>query len=247
MPDNLIKYLSTFRYKRTLFDIYDRKFSFNFGDCSSEGDLVKYLVELYPDSSVEKINDYLDNGKSFYNEILKINDFKFPRSFDSGENLARLLFALIKLGNPNLVVETGVANGFSTKVILKALEGSRGVLHSFDVNPETEFVHQKSINWMWHKLDFRNPERDLKFQVSQLKESVDIWLHDSDHSKYWQTFEFRLASNHMSSKGILISDDIEDSSAWSILFNNHRKIQMADKHKVVGVVKPNRFSDQVLL
>jgi hypothetical protein len=44
---------------------------------------------------------------------------------------------------------------------------------------------------------------------------VDLWLHDSNHSYLWQNMEYELALSKLGNRGILISDDIDASLAWS--------------------------------
>lgn len=43
---------------------------------------------------------------------------------------------------------------------------------------------------------------------------IDFFLHDSEHSYECQKFEYELAYKHLRKGGILMSDDINQSSAW---------------------------------
>lgn len=51
---------------------------------------------------------------------------------------------------------------------------------------------------------------------------VDLWIHDSDHSSHWQKLEFNLAVSEFSPNGILVSDDIDSSTAWLEIANDHK-------------------------
>jgi hypothetical protein len=66
---------------------------------------------------------------------------------------------------------------------------------------------------------------------------VDVWIHDSDHGSLWQEFEFRLALDNLAPNGVLISDDIDASSAWCELSKSFfdSACVFFDKRKMIGV------------
>ena len=58
----------------------------------------------------------------------------FNSNYDLGEKLAFLSYSLIRIAKPRLVVETGVAAGISSTLILSALsKNNYGTLSSFDI------------------------------------------------------------------------------------------------------------------
>ena len=122
---------------------------------------------------------------------------------------------MIKASNFKLIIETGVANGITTNAIMNALEesGASGELHSFDVLPETNKAYVGEGNWNFHLLEGKSTHNQIKSVVSSLPK-VDIWVHDSNHGYRWQKFEYLLALSVLNKNGILISDDIDASSAW---------------------------------
>jgi hypothetical protein len=69
--------------------------------------------------------------------------------------------------------------------------------------------------------------------------AVDIWIHDSDHSKYWQTLEFDLAISKLAPQGMLISDDIDSSTAWIDLISKIHVSShcMFDGNRAIGFLQ----------
>jgi hypothetical protein len=68
---------------------------------------------------------------------------------------------------------------------------------------------------------------------------VDLWLHDSDHGFMWQSFEYALAARVLTPSGVLVSDDIDSSTAWGIaaakIFD--KSFGVFDARKFFGVAK----------
>lgn len=112
---------------------------------------------------------------------------------------------------PNYVVETGVANGFSTLSILSALEKNKaGLLWSIDYSPYPNF----NSGWLCKHKDWKNwkltiaKTSDKLPDILQSLKKIDCFFHDSDHSYKNQMYEYKLAWNYLREEGILFSDDI---------------------------------------
>lgn len=101
-----------------------------------------------------------------------------------------LLYALVRALRPEIVIETGVANGVSSSFILKALDrNDRGHLYSIDL-PCREGISVpfgKHLGWIipdelryrWRLL-LGESTKVLPRLLNSLK-YVDIFLHDSRH------------------------------------------------------------------
>ena len=85
----------------------------------------KIFVELE-----SHLNNFMNSKKDLkYPSI----DNPYPIEFGLGKNVGRLLYFLVKFSRPDVVVETGVANGFSSSYILLALDSlNKGRLISID-------------------------------------------------------------------------------------------------------------------
>lgn len=149
-----------------------------------------------------------------------------------------LLYALIKARRPATVVETGVAAGFSSYFILKALhDNQKGHLISIDlpnyysnkgyINQEgqLELVYtsrDRGIGWVvpnylrsrWTMLNGDSLE-----MLSKIEERPEIFFHDSDHSERVMTTEYEWAL--AAGADFILSDDINRNHAWARFVGNH--------------------------
>jgi predicted O-methyltransferase YrrM len=149
-----------------------------------------------------------------------------------------LLYTVVKAKDPKVVIENGVANGITTNAIMKALElnENKGELHSFDILPETSKAYMGSGNWNFHLLNTKNTYKQMINEITKLPK-VDIWIHDSNHGYRWQKFEYLLALKSLNTGGILISDDIDASSAWAELSRSYfrKSYIIFDSRKFIGI------------
>ncbi len=136
----------------------------------------------------------------------------FPAAWNIESNLSSYLYAYVMAKKPKFVVETGVANGLSTRILMKALEQTGGELHSFDIRNESCSVYQGTGKWTFHLVPTKNQKKFFSDLVANWE--IDLWFHDGDHSFMWQEFEYKLAFSKLASGGLLLSDDVDTSEAW---------------------------------
>jgi len=175
-------------------------------------------------------------GERLFSEIIaEKSGSNFGKNFDCAAGLASFLYAYIVSSKPKVIVETGVANGITTNIIMCALEKTVGTLHSFDVDPRTENVYIGNGSWAFHLLG-GNLGRDLEAQVSRIGK-VDLWIHDSNHGYQWQAFEYSLAITSLSPTGLIVSDDIDSSTAWGFASKSifKKSFGVFDARKFFGV------------
>jgi predicted O-methyltransferase YrrM len=141
---------------------------------------------------------------------------------------------------PKIVVETGVASGVSSFLILNAIKLNKiGTLYSIDLpdrniigNKEVGFVVPKELRNNW-KLILGDSKIELPKLLKELKQ-IDIFFHDSLHTYDHMMFEFKTAWPHIKEKGILISDDIYWNNAF---FDFAEKIkQKYIKFNGIGII-----------
>jgi predicted O-methyltransferase YrrM len=140
----------------------------------------------------------------------------YPRTFDSSPVTADYLRSAVRVFKPQLVVETGVANGVSTRAILSALaDNDRGTLVSFDIDPMLQDVVPNDLARRWHFIPLDRNRRRQEFRAAIERLGViDLFLHDSEHSYAWQTFEYNEAWSRIREGGLLASDDVDASFAF---------------------------------
>jgi hypothetical protein len=161
-----------------------------------------------------ELDDILQ-GEATYNEmVIRFSNKIYGSSYDCEAGLASFLYAYILRVRPRIIVETGVANGITTNVIMRALEQTGGVLHSFDIDMRCKNVYNGNGNWFFHHLARPFP-RSLEKKVAGIN-NIQLWIHDSNHGYSWQRFEYELAYGKLSKGGMLVSDDIDASPAYGI-------------------------------
>jgi predicted O-methyltransferase YrrM len=205
----------------------------------SELGVVKDLEELLEKSGdfPRELLDHFDDGRKVYLETIKDVSFKVAsESWNAEMNLCVLLFSYIRVNKPQIVLETEVANGITTRVMMSALSEYGGHLHSFDILSEASSVYQGNGNWHFHLLSTRDAAKEINLVVEDIPE-IDMWVHDSNHGSTWQEFEYRLAISKLSKSGILVSDDIDASPAWAKVSSEILKNPWAifDARKVIGI------------
>jgi predicted O-methyltransferase YrrM len=130
-------------------------------------------------------------------------------------HLAGLIVAALA---PAHVVETGVERGYSSAVVLQALErAGTGMLHSIDMPraglaPGTRAgaAVPAELRARWD-LRLGPSRRVLPALLAELP-PIDVFLHDADHTRAAQLAEFRRVWPHLRRGGVLIADDIANTS-----------------------------------
>ena len=153
------------------------------------------------------------NEKISTNNIFRVRNFHSINQFNVYRNL---LYYLIRMMQPQIVVETGVLHGLTSAWLLKALkQNGMGKLISIDLprrdwekffpgqpmgpGGEADFeMTEKLPGWIvpddlrhhWELLI--GPSYKYLDDIFQ-KHSVDIFIHDSDHSYEMMGYECRMA------------------------------------------------------
>jgi predicted O-methyltransferase YrrM len=145
--------------------------------------------------------------------------------FDIAHNadlaLARLAYALARVIRPAIIVETGVGYGVSTAFLLQALRmNGAGALHSVDLPPlandADEFVGYLvpvglRDRWILH----RGSARRVLPGVLRAAGAVDLFLHDSLHTRRHMLWEFNTVRPFLGRSAVLLSDDVGRNTAFS--------------------------------
>lgn len=145
----------------------------------------------------------------------------------------QILYFLVRTIKPEIIVETGVAGGWSTGFILQAIwDNHKGKLYSIDL-PFQWYVYGN------HKLHLDSlpagkmsgylvPEKLKKHWLLYLGDTteklpkllkalrkIDVFLHDSEHSDKIMMFEYIQSWHYIKNGGYLLSDDINDAKAFT--------------------------------
>jgi predicted O-methyltransferase YrrM len=170
-----------------------------------------------------------------------VSDLPYETSFAVEEGSAFLLYSLIRSLKPKVILETGVANGHSSSVMLWALsKNGCGELHSIDLSEDVGRLispEQKS-QWHLHLLDSSGLKKSYLSMLAALP-AVDMMIHDSDHSYQWMRFELEGALPRMSKNGVIACDDVHICYGMLDFCRAHEIMPrlLMDKRKIFGLVQ----------
>jgi hypothetical protein len=175
------------------------------------------------------IESYLESNiiKKASNEKLD----KIPFELGGGGAYPFLYF-LIRLLKPSVVVETGVAAGYSSFSILKALnKNDYGRLYSSDFpyfripNPENYIgiLVPEDLKLRWDL--FIKGDKNNFIEIKKLVSKIDILHYDSDKTYTGRELPLKYFRNELNSSSILIFDDIQDNSHF------HDLVKVLDRSK----------------
>ena len=170
-------------------------------------------------------------------------------SFHNGDlALTRLCYALVRVLEPEYVIETGVCYGVTTAFVLAALNRNRkGSLHSIDLPPLGQAGDQfvgwaipddlLKTRWQLH----RGTSRKILPTLLEQTNTLGLFVHDSLHTYGNMRTEFELVWPFLRPGGVLVSDDIQDNSAFHELAGRedvafHAVIREFEKDYLLGVV-----------
>ncbi len=195
-----------------------------------------------PASDLARFWDDLIERDRFYERIRAreaelANAHRFsPSPGGRADAYSEVLYLVARAIKPKLVVETGVALGYSSAYLLQALhDNAEGSLHSIDLPTTTpggrvnadgfcDRVHVPSedatgavipndLRDRWHlRLAPSNPALG---DLLELLKPIDLFFHDSEHSYPNMMWEYRTAWPAIRPGGVLLSDDIHRNSAFA--------------------------------
>jgi len=201
------------------------------------------LSSTYTEDVGEAVDSLVVDGKSA--DKWSDRGPLFPSFFDSGERYLQFIEALLQKHQPRVIVETGVAHGVSTRRILAAFDRLQekvpaldAVLHSVDVDPRTKWPDlSEDPRWVFHLSEAGNRIDHILASIG----TIDMFIHDSDHSYKIQMLEYQSAWKHLRPGGVLVSDDISWSNAFVDFCSDKglAPVVLSEAPKVAGaVLKP---------
>ena len=148
------------------------------------------------------------------------------RSKQAVECYGMWLYMLVRALKPDAILETGVQNGCSTKMILWAVHRNRsGQLFSIDSGPtSSDGSHHTAWNQTTGGIPGKNVLKGLRkywdltvgltadrlLEVCERAKPVALFWHDSDHSPENVGFEFSIVKSYVRTGGLLALHDYHD-------------------------------------
>ena len=145
-----------------------------------------------------------------------------------GSGHIHLLYDCVKLLKVQNVIETGVAYGWSSLAILKALsKNNTGKLFSVDMpyprkknERDVGIVVPQNLRKNWTLI--RRPDNPgIIIALKKAGGKIDLCHYDSDKSWWGRHYAYPILWKSLSADGLFISDDIEDNLYFSEFVKKH--------------------------
>ncbi|RAO43184.1 hypothetical protein ONO86_03760 [Micromonospora noduli] len=122
-------------------------------------------------------------------------------------------YAIVRATRPTHAVETGVDKGLGSVVLASALlrnaqEGHPGRVTSLDINPEAGYLARVAP---WSEV-VDLVIGDSIASIGALDRPVDLFLHDSDHSRAHEKREFDAVEPKLAPGAILLTDNVTSTN-----------------------------------
>lgn len=223
--------------------------------CSNPEIIVKYITsgnkqEIRKYLSIKNDRKKMINACDLIDDLLKKN-IDIKKIIDITSNQFGLIkypiawYALIRKYSIEKIVETGVSMGWSSFMILEALNREKkGSLYSIDLNDSEIVKENGGVGYLvssdhrtrWH-LIIGDSKQHLEKLLHSLNQ-IDMFIHDSEHSDEHMSFEYNVAWKYLRKGGILCSDDINHSNVFKDFTSMHEK-EISDLITFQEIVRPS--------
>jgi hypothetical protein len=159
---------------------------------------------------------------------------------DGDRAFAGAIWCIVDHVRPARVVETGVAHGLTSRIVLQGLERNEaGQLWSIDLpavdsalHPEIGMAVPEGLRSRWTYVPGTSRER-LPQVLSELGQ-IDLFVHDSLHTGRNTRFELDSAWSALRPAGVAVVDDIDHSLAFGAFVRRARPAQSVAVRHVTG-------------
>jgi len=166
---------------------------------------------------------------------------------DGDSSLCRAVWCVALHTRPEVVIETGVAHGVSSRIVLEALKQNQlGHLWSIDLpfpfdhrlHGETGIVVADECRARWSYLAGSSKQR-LPALIAKVGHT-EMFIHDSLHTAENTLFEMEQAASAMPPGGVMLVDDIDTHMGFATFAERHPEYQTvicpsADRNGMFGI------------
>jgi Methyltransferase domain len=178
---------------------------------------------------------------------LKFGRGSYGMYSDADRSLCRAAWCVVVHLRPQVVVETGVARGVTSRVVLGALESNdQGHLWSIDLphpfnrelHAETGAAVDDACRQRWTYI--AGSSRQRLPQLVRGLPHVELFVHDSLHTARNTRFEMDCVSKVMSPGGVMLVDDISTHRGFATFARDHSEFRTmvgpsADQQGLFGI------------
>jgi hypothetical protein len=166
---------------------------------------------------------------------------------DGDSSLSRAAWCTVRHTRPEAVIETGVARGVTSQIVLEAMrDNGRGHLWSIDLphpfdtrlHAQTGAAVTEACRDRWSYLEGSSGQR-LPGLVTSIPR-VGLFIHDSLHTARNTVFEMGQAAAAMTPRGVMLVDDISTHRGFARFARQHPAYQTivcpsADRRGLFGI------------
>jgi Methyltransferase domain len=166
---------------------------------------------------------------------------------DADSSFCRALWCVALHTRPEVAIETGVAHGVTSRIVLEALDRNElGHLWSVDLpfpfdhrlHGETGIVVTDDCRHRWSYIEGSSKQR-LPPLVAEVGH-VELFIHDSLHTAENTMFEMEQAAVGMGRGGVMLIDDIDSHRGFALFAERHPGYQTilcpsADRNGIFGI------------
>ena len=147
---------------------------------------------------------------------------------DADRSLCRAVWCTVLHTEPEVVIETGVAHGVTSRIVLEALHrNDRGHLSSIDLpypldsrlRETTGAAVPAALRTRWSYLE--GSSKQLLPPLVAKVGHVEVFIHDSLHTARNTVFEMDRAASAMPAEGVMIVDDIRLHQGFATFARRH--------------------------
>jgi hypothetical protein len=175
----------------------------------------------------------LDEVMADIGAVLKARGWGFGRDTyawyaDGDSSLCRAMWCVALHTRPEVVIETGVAHGVTSRIVLEVLARNHlGHLWSIDLpfpfdrrlHGETGVLVTDACRPRWSYLEGSSKQR-LPPLIAEVGH-VEMFIHDSLHTAENTVFEMEQAASALSAGGVLLVDDIDSHMGFATFAKRH--------------------------
>ncbi len=151
---------------------------------------------------------------------------------DADRSLCRAVWCTVLHTRPEVVIETGVAHGVTSRIVLEALARNElGHLWSIDLpfpfdsrlHAQTGAAVTDACRGRWSYLEGSSRQRlpPLMAEVTH----VEMFIHDSLHTAKNTAFEAEQVASAMPSGSVMVIDDIRMHNGFAVFAGRHPEFQ----------------------
>ena len=198
------------------------------------------------ESEIKKLRREFSAYQSYINHsTVEQRTSFFHSEYDLGSGMSEILYLAIRSKLPAKVIETGVAAGVSTNLILYVLhENGFGNCVSIDITEKVGEVIENDLKRRWKLQVLPEFSREKAFKEILIANSdATVFLHDSDHSDSWQIKEFCGVIDMLIKVEVILFDDITETLIHFIQksYPDFRIFVINEGEKYSGVIYKSKF------